>query len=92
VYRDWLKLADEGMSVRSERFWELLVVASRHLTQARQAIREQEEIISQMLDRGADTREAQGLLEKLRASADAMAEHERTIEEQIRAFEQDQSR
>jgi len=75
--------------VHRERFFELLAIASRHLTQARRAIREQEEIISQMLDRGADTREAQGFLEKLRASADAMAEHERTIEEQIRAFEQD---
>jgi transposase-like protein len=77
--------------VHRERFWELLAIASRHLTDARRAIREQEEIISQMLDRGVDTAEAQALLEKLRASADAVAEHERTIEEQIRAFEQNQN-
>jgi hypothetical protein len=41
------------------------------------------------LNQGADTSEAQALLEKLRASAEAMAEHERSIEQQIRAFEKE---
>lgn len=73
----------------SKRFRELLALASRHLAEAQQVIRQQEQLINEMLERGADTSGAQALLAKLKMSADAMAEHERRIEEQIRAFEQE---
>jgi hypothetical protein len=73
----------------SHRFQELLTLARRHLAEARQVIREQEELIKAMLDKGADASQARALVEKLRASAAAMAEHERSIEQQIQAFEQD---
>ena len=75
-----------------QRFQQLLALAKRHLAEARHVIRQQEELIRAMLDKGADTSEAQALLEKLRTSADAMAEHERSIEQQIREFEQDDNR
>jgi hypothetical protein len=72
----------------NERFGELLALASRHLVEARRVIEQQEKLISELLNQGADTSEAQALLEKVRASADAIAEHERSIERQIRAFEE----
>lgn len=74
-----------------EKFRELLALATRHLAEARHVISNQETVIRELLNRGADAGEAQALLEKLRASAEAMAEHEHTIEEQIRAFEQDKA-
>jgi hypothetical protein len=65
----------------------LLALASRHLVEARRVIKQQEKLISELMTQGADTSQAQALLEQLRASAEAMAEHERSIERQIRAFE-----
>ena len=86
-----LVVADEATRGRcrvdNTRFRELLALASRHLVEARCVIEQQEKLISELLNQGADTSEAQALLEKLRASAEAMAEHERSIERQIRAFE-----
>jgi hypothetical protein len=41
------------------------------------------------LNSGADTHEAEVLLTRLRASAQAMAEHEHAIEEQMQALEQE---
>jgi hypothetical protein len=72
----------------SQRFKELLALASRHLAEARQVITQQEQLIHDMLDRGADTSGAQSLLEKLKVSAGAMAEHERNIAQQLRELEQ----
>ena len=72
-----------------QRFKELLALASRHLAEARHVIRQKEQLISEMINKGADTSEAQALLEKLRASTQGMAEHERSIKQQIREFDQD---
>lgn len=71
------------------KFGELLTLASRHLAEAQNAIREQRQMLTALLNAGGDTAAAQALLEKLEASANAMAEHERVIHEQIREFEQD---
>jgi hypothetical protein len=70
-----------------QRFEELLALASRHLAEAHQVIRQQEQLITKMLDQGIDPAKAQALLEKLRASALVMAEHGRTIEQQLRDLE-----
>ena len=70
------------------KFGELLAQASRHLAEANHAINEQKKVLSGLLNQGGDTAEAQALLEKLEASAKAMAEHERSIAEQIREFEE----
>jgi hypothetical protein len=85
-------VAAEGFgSVDRARFGELLALASRNLAEAHHAIREQEKLMSELLNKGADTADshaAQALLEKLRAYADAMARHHRDIERQIRALEE----
>jgi hypothetical protein len=73
----------------SQKFQELLTLASRHLVEARLAIRKQEKRINEMLKQGVETTEARALLEKLRASSEAMAEHHREIERQIRSIGQD---
>jgi 1,2-phenylacetyl-CoA epoxidase catalytic subunit len=70
-----------------QRFHQLLSLASRHLAEAQQVIRQQEQIISDLMSKGADSREAQALLERLWVSADAMAAHQRSIEQQIQEFE-----
>ena len=72
-----------------QRFQKLLALASRHLAETQSLIREQERLISQLLERGADTTEAESLLERLRTSAEAMAEHKRSIQMQIQAFERE---
>ena len=74
--------------LHEKRFGELLALASRHLVEARRVIKQQERLVSELMKQGANTHEAQALLEKLRASAEAMAEHEQSIERQIRAFEE----
>lgn len=74
--------------MHDRRFGELLALASRHLVEARRVIKQQEKLVRELMKQGADTNAAQALLEKLRASAEAMAEHERSIERQIRAFEE----
>jgi len=74
--------------LHDRRFAELLALASRHLVEARRVIQQQENLVRELMNQGADTNAAQALLEKLRASADAMAEHERSIRRQIRAFEE----
>jgi hypothetical protein len=49
----------------------------------------QERLIIDLLNSGADTNEAEVLLTRLCASAQAMAEHEHAIEEQMQALEQE---
>lgn len=71
-----------------ERFAELLALASRHLAEANQAINDQKRVLSDLLNQGGDTAQTRALLEKLETSANSMAEHQRSIQEQIRAFEE----
>jgi hypothetical protein len=78
--------------MENNRFRELLALAERHLAEAHRVIREQEERLNELVSTGADTSEAQALLEKLRASAESMAEHEKSIEQQILAFDEKQDR
>ena len=56
-----------------DQFGELLALASRHLAEANQAISEQKKVLSDLLNQGVDTARAQAILEKLEASAEAMA-------------------
>ena len=72
------------------KFRELLTLASQHLAEANHAISEQQRVLSDLINQGGDTAQARDLLEKLKSSAEAMAEHERAIQEQIRQFELDQ--
>jgi hypothetical protein len=67
------------------KFGDLLALASRHLAET---INEQKIVLSDLLNQGGDAAEAQALLEKLEASTNAMAEHERSTAEQIREFEE----
>lgn len=74
--------------MHDRKFGELLALASRHLVEARRVIKQQEDLVRELMNQGADTNAAQALLAKLRASAEAMAEHERSIRRQIQAFEE----
>jgi bisphosphoglycerate-independent phosphoglycerate mutase (AlkP superfamily) len=73
--------------VEKAKFGELLTLASRHLAEANNAISEQKKVLSDLINEGRDTAQARDLLEKLEASAEAMAEHERAIQPQIHEFE-----
>jgi hypothetical protein len=72
-----------------QKFGELLNLASRHLAEARQAICHQRELLTAMVEQGENTTEAQALLKQLESSAEAMAQHERSIQEQLLAFKHD---
>jgi TolA-binding protein len=74
-------------SVDREKFQELLALAERHVTEAAAVIQHQEQLIREMRDRGDNTESAQSLLEKLRATARAMVEHQAKIEKQLRKLE-----
>ena len=73
-----------------QRFQKLLALVSRRLAETQSLVREQERLISGLLKSGANTDDAEALLERLRTSAEAMVEHERSIQLQIQAFEQEQ--
>lgn len=75
-------------ALEQTRFLELLALASRRLVEAKSVIEHQQKLVQELLDQGADTRDAEALLAKLKISAEAMTEHQRTIERQIREFEQ----
>jgi hypothetical protein len=72
-----------------EKFGQLLNLATRHLAEAREAISNQRKLLTDMVEQGEDTAEVRALLEQLESSAEAMAEHERSIQEQLWAFEHD---
>ena len=75
------------MNMDKAKFGELLTLASRHLAEAQKAITAQRKLLSDLIKQGEDTAKAKALLEKLAAAADAMAEHERSIQEQLQAFD-----
>lgn len=81
-------MPEGGQRLHDRKFGELLALASRHLVEARRVIKQQEDLVRELMNQGADTNAAQALLAKLRASAEAMAEHERSIRRQIQAFEE----
>jgi hypothetical protein len=73
--------------VDKQKFQDLLSLAERHVAEATAVIQEQEQLIVELRDRGHDTELAESLLEKLRTAAEAMAQHQASIEEQIRLLE-----
>lgn len=77
-------------SSNKDKFYRLLSLAERHVAEAAQVIRQQEQLIVKMRDGGRDTELAESLLEKLRAAARAMAKHQESIEAQIRLWENEQ--
>jgi hypothetical protein len=72
------------------KFGHLLTLASQQLAEANHSIAKQKKILSDLIKEGGDTAQARALLEKLNSSAEAMAEHERAIQAQIREFELDE--
>jgi hypothetical protein len=82
-------LADPRAS--KDKFYQLLSLAERHVAEAAQVIQQQEQLIVKMRDDGQDTELAESLLEKLRTAARAMAKHQKSIETQIRLWEDEQA-
>jgi hypothetical protein len=76
--------------VDKELFYKILSLANRHVAEVAAMIKQQEQLITELRDRGHDTKLAESLLEKLRKTARTMAEYQESIAEQIHFLESDQ--
>jgi hypothetical protein len=75
--------------VDKEPFYRILSLANQHVAEMAAMIKQQEQLITELRNKGHDTKLAEPLLEKLRKTARTMAEYQESIAEQVHLLESD---
>lgn len=72
-----------------EPLYKILSLTNRHIAEMATMIKQQEQLITELRDKGHDIKLAEPLLEKLRKTARTLAEYQESIAEQIHLSESD---